>query len=198
MRKGCGRNRTVPNVLTKNVTATAKGITMPRTKPPAVKRRRTKPPATKKRRRTVPPQKGGLLVARKTGFSSAGPNGIYPAGGHLIDPPLHCPYRKYAADGGVWTDFGCCQTHCLEKCDTYREDKRATPEERIQRELDRGVHEVIKTRSMVWKERGCQSPECTYHKDTADEYCCKECAAAHTEYIKKQKRKSKKKRRRTK
>ncbi len=40
-------------------------------------------------------------------------------GGHLFNPPQSCPFRRRAADGGVWTDLGCCISNCQEACNQY-------------------------------------------------------------------------------
>lgn len=40
-------------------------------------------------------------------------------GGHLLNPPRSCSFRRRAEDGGIWTDIGCCLSNCRERCNRY-------------------------------------------------------------------------------
>lgn len=63
-----------------------------------------------------------------------------PYGGHLIDPPENCEYKRKAFDGGIWTDLGYCQRNsCANTCEEYKWFKKASQLDRIQREINHGV-----------------------------------------------------------
>lgn len=67
----------------------------------------------------------------------------YPMGGHLIDPPKECPYRKGPfTDGGVWTDLGCCISCCTNHCERYNWFKRAGSRQRNQDLINRGCKNI--------------------------------------------------------
>ena len=64
---------------------------------------------------------------------------IQNVGGHIIDPPEDCPYRKKIGDA-IWADAGCCQCCCESKCKRFLKVKRMRPYERAQDLRDHGVY----------------------------------------------------------
>jgi hypothetical protein len=81
---------------------------------------RIKKPLVKKSRRRRPPTIEPKRMKKA----------IRNMGGCLPNPPMECPYRRRASDGGIWTDFGCCLSLCHEICDTYKRICKATLDER--------------------------------------------------------------------
>jgi hypothetical protein len=65
---------------------------------------------------------------------------IQNVGGHIVDPPEDCPYRKQWSDGGIWTDLGCCQVCCTNRCKRYQWYKRATKHMRVEDLRNKGVY----------------------------------------------------------
>lgn len=63
----------------------------------------------------------------------------YNWGGHLIDPPERCEWRKTADDGGVWTDFALCMTRCEDHCERYKRVCKMNPVMRARDLRRRGV-----------------------------------------------------------
>jgi hypothetical protein len=61
-------------------------------------------------------------------------------GGHLIDPPDQCEYKRLADDGAIWTDFGCCQACCGNHCERYKRFLKMSPVLRRRDQRKRGVN----------------------------------------------------------
>jgi len=50
-------------------------------------------------------------------------------GGFLLNPPEECIYKQNLM-GGLWTDLGCCQANCKNRCDRYLSFLKQTQYER--------------------------------------------------------------------
>ena len=180
---------------------------MPRTKPPknAPQSKRTKPAKKKEAQGMQPSESWDEKLgrgkhhimskeeeeARELRKSVCGPRGIYPMGGHMIDPPSACEHLRFAKDGGVWVDLGCCQTACLDHCKIYMRYKRMNEDARRTREIARGVKN-IETSAMRRERLGCANPDCGYFKKEATRYCCDQCRIEHAEAKAKPKKKKSK------
>ena len=57
---------------------------------------------------------------------------ITPMGGHLVNPPENCPWKRMAYDGGMWVDFTLCAGFCDNRnsCERYQWFTKATDMER--------------------------------------------------------------------
>jgi hypothetical protein len=66
-----------------------------------------------------------------------------PWGGCLIDPPSNCQHKFHPnpPDGSTWVDIGNCQRHsCAKECSLFMWFQRATPKERLKRQIDHSVN----------------------------------------------------------
>lgn len=65
-------------------------------------------------------------------FSTPNNKTITPMGGHLVNPPENCPWKKMAYDGGMWAEFPICGYYCElnKECERYRWFKKASDLER--------------------------------------------------------------------
>ena len=63
-------------------------------------------------------------------------------GGHMIDPPSICKYKKQAPDGAIWVDTSLCIKTCKIKnqCDRWNEYGNMSIHERIDDFRSRGVN----------------------------------------------------------
>lgn len=61
-------------------------------------------------------------------------------GGHIINPPEYCKYKRRFADGALWTNLSICYTMCKEQCDTYCKFIKSNTRERIQYLKNNGVY----------------------------------------------------------
>ena len=56
---------------------------------------------------------------------------IQNVGGHLINPPRECNYRRRYSDNAIWTDLSCCNVVCKEQCEKFLWYVRASTSMRV-------------------------------------------------------------------
>ena len=61
-------------------------------------------------------------------------------GGHLLNPPEECCYRKSFPDKSIWADLGCCSNVCKNKCSLFKWFLKASEPERVQYLIDNNVY----------------------------------------------------------
>ena len=64
---------------------------------------------------------------------------IQNVGGHMINPPDECSYRKKFPDS-IWVDLTCCFVVCKNHCEKYEWYARATRRMRIRYLQRNGVY----------------------------------------------------------
>ena len=99
---------------------------------------RTKNPQKKRKQKTIKSYRTNIPANRNKRIQNVG--------GHIVNPPKECPYRKIDRPfgfskraSGYWVDIGCCISCCDRACDFWRWYKNASPQERRTYKLKNGV-----------------------------------------------------------